>query len=144
MWLVPLVSLLGGGLAGGCVSAFLNRWFHRRDVRVKFYPVLNNIHSAYIIRMQNPQGRYWEHSVGMAPTEENPDYDFVNHRSNFIVSDLIQFNERKEVRELRRKILKSQAQGDHTEGKLVKYDLEPERIALTECMSVLHNKLKID
>jgi hypothetical protein len=144
MWLVPLVSLLGGGLAGGCVSAFLNRWFHWRDMRVKFYPVLNDIHSAYIIRMENPQGRYWEHTVGMTPAEGHPDYEFVNHRSNFIVHDLIQFNELKEVRELRRKILKSQVQADHTAGKLVEYDLEPERIALTECINVLHKKLKID
>ena len=111
---------------------------------MKFYPALNNIHSAYIIRMQNPQGRYREITVGMTPSEGHPDYEFVNHRSNFIVYDLIQFNELKEVRELRRKILKNQEQGDHTTGKLVKYDLEPERMALTECMRVLHKKLNID
>jgi hypothetical protein len=141
MW---LVSFLSGGLAGGVVSAFINRWFHRRDMRVKFYPVLNNIHSAYIVRMQDPQGRYWENTVGMTPTEGHPDYEFVNHRSDFIVSDLIQFNELKEVRELRRAILAHQATADHTEGKLVKYDLEPERKALSECLRVLHKKLEID
>jgi hypothetical protein len=141
MW---LVSFLSGGLAGGCVSVFLNRWFHWRDMRVKFYPVLNNIHSAYIVRMQTPEGRYWDHVVGKTPTEEHPDYDFVNHRSNFIVSDLIQFNELREVRKLRREFMKSQEQGDHTTGKAVKYDLDPERKALTECLSVLHKKLKID
>jgi hypothetical protein len=102
------------------------------------------IHSAYIIRMENPQGRYWENTVGMTPTEENPDYEFVNHRSNFIVSDLIQFNELREVRELRRAFMEHQAKGDHTKGALVKYDLEPERKALSECLRVLHKKLKID
>jgi hypothetical protein len=142
--MVWLVSFLSGGLAGGCVSAFLNRWFHWRDMRVTFYPVLNNIYSAYVIRMQNPEGRYWENTVGMTPTEENPDYEFVQHRSGFIVSDLIKFNELKEVRELRRAILAHQATADHTEGKLVKYDLMPEYQALEKCMKTLHKKLKID
>lgn len=80
----------------------------------------------------------------MTPTEEHADYDFVNHGSNFIVSDLIQFNELKEVRKLRRGFMKSKEQRDGITGKAVKYDLDPERKALTECLSVLHKKLKID
>jgi hypothetical protein len=141
MW---LVSFLSGGLAGGCVSVFLNRWFHWRDMRVKFYPVLSNIHSAYIIRMQNPQGRYWENIVGMTPTPEHEDFDFVNQRSDFIVSDLIQFNELREVRKLRRAIMTNELKADHTKGTLVKYDLLPESLALGECLKTLHKKLKID
>ena len=113
-------------------------------MRVKFYPVINDLHSAYVIRTQNAQGRYWEHRVGMTPTEENPDYEFVNHRSNFIVSDLIQFNELREVRKLRRAFMTCQEKADHRDGKDVNYDLEPERKALSECLRVLHKKLKID
>jgi hypothetical protein len=140
MW---LVSFLSGGLAGGFVSVFLNRWFHWREMRVKFYPVLNNIYSAYVIRMANPEGRYLKTIVGMTPTEEHEDYEFVNHRSNFII-DLIQFNELKEARKLRRDIVLGSMKGDHTEGKEIKRDLAAEYQALHECMNTLHKKLKID
>jgi hypothetical protein len=68
MW---LVSFLSGGLAGGCVSVFLNRWFHWRDMRVKFYPVLNNIHSAYIIRFEKQEGRFLVNIVGQNPSPED-------------------------------------------------------------------------
>jgi hypothetical protein len=141
MWLVPLVSLLGGGLAGGCVSTFLNRWFHWRDMRVKFYPVLTDMYSAYIIRMENPDGRYWVTVVGKVPSDE--DKVFVNHRSNFL-TDLIQFNELREARNLRRAILNNAMLGDHTEGATIRHDLASEREALSGCLRVLHKKLKID
>jgi hypothetical protein len=49
-----------------------------------------------------------------------------------------------QVRKLRRAILEHQAKTDHTEGKLLKYDLEPERQAVSEWLRVLHTKLKID
>jgi hypothetical protein len=124
------------------VSALLNRRFHWREMRVKFYPVLNDIHSAYMIRMRNPKGRYWEHVIGRVSFKE--DEEFIEHRSNFIVSDLIQFNELREVRKLRREFMKCQEGEDHTDGKLAKYDLEPERKALSECLSILHKKLDID
>jgi hypothetical protein len=140
MW---LVSFLSGGLAGGCVSVFLNRWFHWREMRVKFYPVLNNMFSAYVIRMGNPEGRYLVTTVGMTPTEAHEDYEFVNHRANFI-TDLIQFNELREARKLRKDIVTYSMTGDHTEGKEVKRDLMPDYQALNECMKTLHKKLKID
>jgi hypothetical protein len=139
MW---LVSFLSGGLAGGCVSVFLNRWFHWRDMRVKFYPVLNNIHSAYIIRMEKPEGRYLVNIVEQNPSLE--DEEFVDHRSNFIVSDLIQFNELREVRKLRKAIMENQAKEHKTPGILTKLDLTPECLALGECLKTLHKKLKID
>ena len=141
MWLVPLVSLLGGGLAGGCVSTFLNRWFHWRSMRVKFYPVLSDMYSTYIIRMEKPEGRYWVTVVGKVPSDA--DEEFVNHRANFLI-DLIQFNELREARKLRRAIMNNAMQGDHTEGTTTKHDLAPEREALSECLRVLHKKLKID
>ena len=69
--------------------------------------------------------------------------DFVNHRNNFVV-DLIQFNELKEARKLRKDMVLYSMTGDHTEGKEVKHDLVPEYKALEDCMKTLHKKLKID
>jgi hypothetical protein len=135
-----MASILGGGLAGACFSVLLNRYFHRQDLRAKFYPVLNNIHSAYLIRMEGPEGRYWTTVVGNVPTPE--DEDFVDHRSSFI-SDVMQYIELKEVRVLRRKILDNAMGGDHTRGQVFKLDLAPESAALTDCLKTLHKKLKI-
>lgn len=80
--------------------------------------------------------------VGQVPADE--DEEFVGHRSNFIVSDLIAFNELREVRKLRKRIVESQAKADHTPGLMTKYDLMPEYTALDECMRTLHKKLRID
>lgn len=135
-----MASILGGGLAGACVSVFFNRLFHRREVRAKFYPVLNNMHSAYLIRMENPEGRYWTTVVGNVPAPE--DEEFVDHRSSFI-SDLIQFIELKEVRVLRKQILDNHMSGDHARGEVTTLDLLPESTALNNCMVTLHKKLKI-
>jgi hypothetical protein len=84
--IVIMASVLGGGLAGACVSVFFNRLFHRRELRTKFYPVLNNMHSAYVIRMENPEGRYWTTIVGNMPSPE--DDEFVDHRSTFLPANL--------------------------------------------------------
>jgi len=92
-----VASVLGGGLAGACVSVAFNRLFHWRELRTKFYPVLNNIYSAYVIRMAKPEGRYWTTIVGNIPSPE--DEVFVDHRSSFL-SELVQYNELKEVRVL--------------------------------------------
>ena len=97
-----VVSFLGGGLAGACVSVFSNRLFHRRELRTKFYPILNNMFSAYVIRMTEPEGRYWTNIVGNNPFVE--DQGFINHRSSF-ASDLVQYSELKEVRVLRKRLL---------------------------------------
>jgi hypothetical protein len=118
-----------------------NRLSRARDLRTKFYPVLSDMYSAYIVRMENPQGRYWMIVVGRIPAKE--DEDFVNHRSHFI-SDLIQFNELKEARMLRKAILDNFGKGDHTRDSTVKYDLLPERKALGDCVQTLHKKLNID
>jgi hypothetical protein len=135
-----MASLLGGGLAGACVSVFFNRLFHRRELRTKFYPVLNNMHSAYVIRMENPEGRYWTTIVGNVPSPE--DVEFVDHRSTFL-SDLVQYNELKEVRVLRTKLLNNAMSGNHNRGEVAKLDLAPEVTALNACLTILHKKLKI-
>ena len=135
-----IVSILGGGLAGACVSVFFNRLFHRRELRTRFYPILNNVFSAYVIRMEKPEGRYWTTIVGNNPTTE--DEDFVDHRSTFI-SDLVQYNELKEVRALRKQLLNNLMRGDHEQGKVMRLDLTPESAALNRCLTILHKKLRL-
>jgi hypothetical protein len=138
--IVILVSLLSGGLAGACISVFFNRLFHRRELRTKFYPVLNNMFSAYVIRMETPEGRYWTTIVGNNPAPE--DEDFVDHRSTFI-SALVQYNELTEVRTLRKEFLDNSMSGDHERGKEMRLDLTPESTALNICLATLHKKLKL-
>lgn len=98
--LTLLVSIISGGLAGGIVSAISNRIFHWRALRTQFYPKLSNMYSAYIIRFEKPNGRYWVNIVGQNPSNE--DEEFVEHRSIFI-SELValrQFIERDAGRHL--------------------------------------------
>jgi len=141
MELVGIVaSLVSGGLAGGLVSASFNRLFHRQDLRAKFYPKVNNMRSAYLIRMEKPEGRYWVTIVGNNPSDE--DEEFVDHRATFI-SDLVQFSALKEARILRRRLLDNSMSGDHTRGVTAKLDLAPELQALGACLITLHRKLKI-
>ena len=49
---------------------------------MKFYPILNNIYSAYVLRFEKPEGRYWENVVGQIASPE--DQEFVEHRFHFI------------------------------------------------------------
>jgi hypothetical protein len=135
-----LASVLGGGLAGACVSVAFNRLFHRQDLRIKFYPVLNNMHSAYVIRMENPEGRYWTNIVGNMPAVE--DADFVEHRSDFL-EELVKYIELKEVRALRRQLAANMISGNHKVGEVSKLDLTPEAAAVGLCLVTLHKKLKI-
>jgi hypothetical protein len=136
------VSVLGGGLAGACVNVVSGRMARKRDLRTKFYPKLNNMWAAYLVRMQNPQGRYWTLTVGKIPLEE--DREFIEHRSAFFMSDLVQFNELKEVRILRAAFLNSMKSGDHTPGIVRQFDLKPEADALDACLRVLHDKLNLE
>ena len=135
-----MASFLGGGLAGACVSVFSNRVFHWRELRTKFYPLLSNMYSAYLIRMENPEGRYWTTIVGDIPSPE--DNAFVDHRSSF-TSDLVQYNELKEVRLLRKKVLDHAMSGNHKRGEILQYDLAPEAEALGDCLTKLHKKLNL-
>jgi hypothetical protein len=135
-----MVSLLGGGLAGACVSVASNRIFHWRELRTKFYPDLKNMYAAYVIRMANPEGRYWTTVVGNVPTPE--DEEFVDHRASF-VDDLVKYNELKEVRLLRKRLMDNAISGDHKTDEVAKLDLAPESVALNACLITLHKKLKI-
>lgn len=136
-----IVSFLGGGLAGGSVNVWYQWRNRQKDLRTKFYPVLNDMYSAYVIRMEKPQGRYWVTIVGQNPSAE--DEEFVTQRTNFI-SDLIQFNDLKEARVLRKAILDNGMCGHHTPGILTKLDLNPEAASLGDCLKKLHDELKLD
>jgi hypothetical protein len=134
-----MTSALCGGLAGACVSVAFSRVFHWRELRTKFYSVLNNMISAYVIRMENLEGRYWTTVVGNLPAPE--DEDFVDHRSSFM-SDLVQYNELKEERILRKQLLDNAMSGNHNAGEIATLDLAPESTALHACLITLHKKLK--
>src|ERR1017187_14614 len=137
--LTLLVSIISGGLAGGIVSAISNRIFHWRALRTQFYPKVGNMYSAYIIRFEKPNGRLWVNIVGNSPADE--DQEFVDHRSNFI-TELVAFNDLKEARVLRKAILDN-SMHDLSPGSTNKHDLGPEATALSECLKVLHKKLKL-
>ena len=99
------------------------------------------MHSAYVIRMASgPGGRYWTHVVGNVPAPT--DAVFVDHRADFMTA-LVEYNELKEARVLRKTILDYQMSGDHKPGELEKYDPAPEAAALNTCLTKLHKKLKL-
>ena len=136
-----LASILSGGLSGGSVSTFFNHRLHWRKLRGDFYPNLNNIVGAYVIRMEFPHGRYLVMKPGRLPGMQ--DQEFVEQRSDFI-SSLVEFNELKEARELRRKMLDNiAASGSAEEGGEVKIELMPEWEAIKACMEKVHKKLKL-
>ena len=65
-----LVSLVGGGLAGGCASVISGRVFHWRTLRTQFHPILNHFWGAYSIRIEKPEGRHLTTIVGKTPPSE--------------------------------------------------------------------------
>ena len=102
--------------------------------------MLNNMVSAYVIRMENPEGRYWTTIVANVPSSE--DRDFVEHRSSFL-SDLVQYSELREVRVLRKSMLDNAMSGNHKQGEVMRLDLTPEATALHACLSTVQKKLKL-
>jgi hypothetical protein len=132
-------SALSGGLAGGCISTISNRLFQLQASRKTFYPKLNNLLTAYIIRTANPEGRYLVRTVGQVPSEENR--EFVYHRADFIISS-IAFSELKEVRALRRRLIENPG-GTGEAGAIERIDLMPEYQALSDCLDKVHKKLKL-
>jgi len=98
------------------------------------------MHSAYVIRMENPEGRYWTNTIGYLSSPE--DADFVKHRSNFL-DELVEYIGLKEVRVLRRQFAANMLSGNHKVGEVSRLDLTPESAALTLCLVTLHKKLKI-
>jgi len=135
-----IASVVSGGLAGACVSGLLNRLFHWRELRTNFYPKILDLYSAYAIRMENPQGRYWVTIVGNNPSRE--DEEFVDHRSSFI-SAIVGFNELKEARILRKAFLENMMREQTTPGLPSTLDPAPEFEALGVCLAKLEKKLKI-
>jgi hypothetical protein len=133
-------SILSGGLAGGCVSTVANRTFYLRSLRTRFFPRLDDMHSAYVLRMESQEGRYLLQVPNFLPLR--PDAEFVNHRTQFIGS-LAQFNELKEARDLRKKIVKNQASPSlqTSTGSGLILDLLPEYEALSACVALIHKKL---
>ena len=136
-----VVSFLGGGLAGGCVSLIGNRIFYFRGLRTRFHPVLNNVLGAYACRMEKPDGRFWVTIVGNSPAEK--DREFIELRTNFILRDLVEFNELKEARTLRKHILANVSQGSHDPGNVARMDLAPEYHAISACLTRLQKKLSL-
>jgi len=136
-----VVSLIGGGAVGGLINVAYQWRNRQRDLRTAFYPVLNDMNAAYLIRtQQQPGGKELIQTPGVAPL--GADRDFVNHRTAFL-SDLIKYTDLKEVIVLRQKILDNAFKGAGSTGP-VKTNLVPEAQAIEECMRVLHKKLKLD
>jgi hypothetical protein len=135
-----IVSMLSGGVAGGCISVASNRMFHWRASRTQFHPKLNNIFGHYAIRLEKPEGRYRTGRIGYRPLPE--DESFVNHRSDFIMT-LPQFNELKEARELRRALITNPNPHHAETGTDIKTDLMPEYQAILRCLDTVQKKLKL-
>jgi hypothetical protein len=125
----------------GVVSAPLRiEYFIGRALRTQFYPKVNDLLSAYVIRMQTPEGQYLMQKVGYEPLPE--DEAFVEHRIRFMMN-LVAFNELKEARELRRKLLEHQGSESGGEGDMQKIDLMPDYQALSDCLDKMEKKLKL-
>ena len=139
-----IVSIISGGLAGGSVSTFANRRYYLRSLRTKFYPMVNNILAAYVLRLQDPKKRLLTQRPDFLPAGD--DLKFVDHRSDFI-HGLVGFNELEEAREVRRKLVDSMfaavvvVSPDDTSEKAI--DLMQEYRAIEHCHDVLHKKLKL-
>ena len=135
-----VVSIVSGGLAGASVSAFTNRIFHWRALRTRFHPKLNNIMAEYVIRFEKAAGRYWVGTVGEVPSPS--DKAFVDHRTEFFL-DLPQYNELREVRELRRAMMVTLNPGHLPEGSPITTDLLAEYQAILKCLDIVQKKLKL-
>jgi hypothetical protein len=135
-----VVSMLGGGLAGGCVNTAFNRIFYWRSLRIQFYPKLCDTFSVYRKRLDNQEDRYWITTVGKPPSPN--DDNFIRYRSHFVL-DLIQFTELREVRSLRSKLVKNMLAAGGQEGTVIKTDLMPEFDALRKCVRTVQIKLRL-
>lgn len=135
-----VVSIVSGGLAGGCISQVSNRVFYWRALRTQFHPELNNIMGEYFVRLERPEGRYWKGRVGYLPSPE--DESFVRHRSAFIAT-LPKFNELREARDLLRVLLNNPNPTMTGKGEEIETDLMPEYQAIVSCLDKVEGKLKL-
>jgi hypothetical protein len=137
-----LVSIISGGLAGGSVSTFANRRYYLRSLRTRFYPKVNNLLAAYVIRMEDPKKRVLVQQPGYLPSDD--DLKFVDHRSSFI-HGLVEFNELEEAREVRKKLVNNMfSSASSNDGSETAVDLMPEYKAIEHCHDRLHKKLKLN
>jgi hypothetical protein len=135
-----VVSFIGGGAVGGLMNVAY-QWRNRQmDLRTAFYSLVNNMNAAYLIRMEQPGGKELVQIPDKAPL--GADRDFVEHRTAFL-GELIKYNDLNEVIILRQKILDNGFKGAGSAGP-VKTNLFTEAQAISECMRVLHKKLKLD
>jgi hypothetical protein len=136
-----VASIVSGGLAGAVVSVTSSRIFYRRALRTKLYPKVSNLYTAYLVRMESPEGQYWTGRVGFQPHQE--DREFIDQRTA-VALDLIEFNELEEARKLRRTLIETMSSVEVKQGEPFKSDLKPELDAISECMNILHKKLRLD
>jgi hypothetical protein len=134
-----IVSILSGGLAGGCVSAAANRMFHWRSLRAAFYPKLEDVIGSYVAQFV----RWGQNHVYSADDKHKSEDDenFFRLRDTF-VKEMRSFFELKEVRTLasafKANLPKVSPAGVFPEWKI---SLDPEFQALMKCSHRLKNKI---
>lgn len=137
----PIISLVGGGLAGGALSLYFNRRYYLRKMRTELYPHIEKMVRAYEIRSLLPEGKGW--IVDGTKYRPGPsDDDFRAARKEFI-SRLVGFNELKEARELRGTMISSTIPPDPGDG-FPTAELEKEADALSQCFKTIQRKLRLE
>jgi hypothetical protein len=136
-----VVSLIGGGLAGGTISTVSGRMQRKRALRTQFWPTINNMMGHYVVRFEKSDGRFWRGTVGLMPQPE--DAEFVDRRVEFFFK-LPEFNELPEVRPLLAAMAHNINPDHAPAGAEITRDLKPEFDALIQCLSVIEKKLKIE
>ena len=137
----PLISLIGGGLAGGALSLYFNRRYYLRKMRTELYPYLEKMVRAYGIRSILPEGKSWivdGRKYRPGPTDD----EFRAARTEFI-SRLVGFNELKEARELRGTMISSTIPPDPDDG-FPTTELDKEADALSQCFKTIQKKLRLE
>jgi hypothetical protein len=136
----PIISLVGGGLAGGALSLYFNRRYYLRKMRTELYPQVEKMVRAYGIRSILPAGKGW--IVDGRKFRPGPgDDEFRAARTEFIAR-LVGFNELKEARELSGTMTSSTIPSDPDDG-FPTAELEKEADALSLCFKTIQKKLRL-
>lgn len=133
-----LISLAGGGFAGGCTSMVLNRRFHLRKLRAELYPQVETMTNAYAVRSLLPAGKGWIVN-GKRFRPGLTDDEFLEQRREFIAR-LVGFHELGEARALRQEMFSSELNPFLTDRFPLEV-LEAESRALSNCFATLKEKL---
>ncbi len=137
----PIISLIGGGLAGGALSLYFNRRFYLRKLRTELYPYVEKMGDRYRIRLILPEGKGWivdGRKYRPGPSDE----DFRAARKEFI-SRLVGFNELKEAQALRAAMISSAIPPELEDG-FPMAELEKEANALFLCFTKLQRELRLE